>query len=78
MALEWSDVDVTRHRLSVARSEWKGQVTAIKGGRPRHVPLTGRLEAALRRARAARLGGPIAVSDGAITASESFMLSVID
>ena len=51
MALEWSDVDVTRHRLSVARSEWKGQVTATKGGRPRHVPLTGRLEAALRQAR---------------------------
>ena len=51
MALEWGDVDVTRHRLSVARSEWKGQVTATKGGRPRHVPLTGRLEAALRQAR---------------------------
>ena len=40
-----------RHRLSVARSEWKGLVTATKGGRTRHVPLTGRLEAALRQAR---------------------------
>ena len=67
MALEWRDVDVTRHRLSVARSEWKGQVTATNGGRPRHVPLTGRLEAALRQAR--HLRGQRVVCD---TQGESF------
>ncbi len=67
MALEWRDVDVTRHRLSVARSEWKGQVTATKGGRPRHVPLTGRLKAALRQAR--HLRGQRVVCD---TQGESF------
>ena len=56
-----------RHRLSVARSEWKGQVTATKGGRPRHVPLTGRLKAALRQAR--HLRGQRVVCD---TQGESF------
>ena len=31
MALEWKDVDLTKGRLCVARSEWKGHVTAPKG-----------------------------------------------
>ena len=43
MALEWKDVDLTKGRLCVARSEWKGHVTAPKGGRVRYVPLTSRL-----------------------------------
>jgi integrase len=33
MALEWSDVDVGKRQLCVARSEWKGHITATKGGR---------------------------------------------
>ena len=37
------DVDLTKGRLCVARSEWKGHVTAPKGGRVRYVPLTSRL-----------------------------------
>ncbi|PYR32333.1 MAG: hypothetical protein DMF90_23790 [Acidobacteria bacterium] len=41
MALEWKDVDLTKGRLCVARSEWKGHVTARVGGcatcRSRHV-----------------------------------------
>ena len=48
MALEWMDVNLTRNQIAVQRSEWKGQVTATKGGRVRHVPLTVRLAAALR------------------------------
>ena len=51
MALEWRDVDLERGQLSVARSDWKGHITATKGGRPRHVPLTERLHEALRRHR---------------------------
>jgi len=51
MALEWPDVDLVSRRLCVERSEWKGLVTATKGGRIRHVPLTLRLETALRDAR---------------------------
>ena len=35
MALEWSDVDVGKRQLCVARSEWKGNITATKGGRAR-------------------------------------------
>ena len=37
-----------RGQIGVQRSEWKGQVTATKGGRVRHIPLTRRLAAALR------------------------------
>ncbi len=47
MALEWADVDFNTRQLSIARSDWKGHVTATKGGRPRHVPLTKRLHEAL-------------------------------
>jgi integrase len=51
MALEWRDVDLANRQLSVARSEWKGHVTAPKGGRVRHVPLTEQLSEALKAAR---------------------------
>ena len=54
MALEWSDADLARAprgRLCVARSDWKGHVTAPKGGRLRYVPVTARLSDALRSAR---------------------------
>ena len=51
MALQWSDVDLAKRQLCVARSEWKGHVTVPKGGRLRYVPLTRRLTDALRQAR---------------------------
>ncbi len=51
MALEWTDVDLAKRQLCVARSEWKGYVTAPKGGRLRYVPLTRRLTEALRQSR---------------------------
>jgi integrase len=51
MALEWSDVDLAKRQLTVARSEWKGHVTMPKGGKLRHVPLTARLTQALRQTR---------------------------
>lgn len=47
MALEWTDVDFDRGRLRVQRSDWKGHVTAPKGGKSRTIPLTGRLASAL-------------------------------
>lgn len=46
-ALEWTDVDRQRGYLNVQRSEWKGEVTLPKGGRPRRVPMTQRLAKAL-------------------------------
>jgi integrase len=51
MALEWSDVNLAKQQLTVARSEWKGHVTATKGGRVRYLPMTVRLANALRDTR---------------------------
>ena len=50
-ALEWGDVDLPKRQLCVQRSEWKGHVTATKGGRLRYVPMTARLAEALRSVR---------------------------
>ena len=61
MALEWTDVDLQKRQLCVARSEWKGHVTAPKGGRLRYVPLTERLADALGRRH---LRGPRVLCDG--------------
>ncbi|WP_239492731.1 site-specific integrase [Luteitalea sp. TBR-22] len=47
MALEWRDVNWQKRQLVIERSDWKGHVTATKGGRVRYVPLSDRLEAAL-------------------------------
>ena len=60
MALEWTDVDLHKRQLCVARSEWKGHVTVPKGGRLRYVPLTKRLTEALRgSASSARSSGAL-------------------
>jgi len=64
MALEWRDVDLANRRLCVARSEWKGQVTATKGGRIRYVPLTARLADTLRRHRHLRSARVLCDTDG--------------
>jgi integrase len=48
LALEWPDVDLRRRQLRIQRSDWRGNVTATKSGRPRAVPVTARLEKALR------------------------------
>ena len=53
MALEWPDVDLAKRQICVQRSEWKGHVTAPKGGRLRYVPMTVRLATALRGCREA-------------------------
>jgi integrase len=57
VALEWTDVDFVTGQICVQRSAWKGQLTVPKGGRLRHVPMTRRLETALRNAR--HLRGPL-------------------
>ena len=51
MGLEWTDINLERRQLRVQRSEWRGKVSAPKGGRPRVVPLTARLAEALRAHR---------------------------
>ena len=64
MALEWSDVDLQKRQLCVAKSEWKGHVTVPKGGRLRYVPLTVRLMAALKGARHVRGPRVMCETDG--------------
>ena len=51
MALEWTDIDLTKRQLCIQRSDWKGHVTTPKGGRLRYVPMTLRLAAALKAHR---------------------------
>jgi integrase len=60
MALQWDDVDLEKRQICVERSDWKGHVTATKGGRIRHVPMTVRLASALRGHR--HLRGPRVLS----------------
>jgi integrase len=64
MALEWSNVDLKKRQLCVAQSEWKGHVTAPKGGRLRYVPLTRRLAEALNGARHLRSKRVLCDRDG--------------
>jgi integrase len=56
VALEWTDLDLTKRLICVQRNVWEGQVDSTKGGRLRYVPMTARLAAALRDAR--HLRGP--------------------
>jgi len=56
IALEQSDLDFRRRLLTVSRSDWHGQVTSLKGGRSRQVPMTEKLAAALSAHR--HLRGP--------------------
>lgn len=64
IALEWGDVDLGKRQLRVQRSQWKGHVTATKGGRVRFVPLTVRLAAALREHRHLRTARVLYQRDG--------------
>ena len=64
MALEWGDVDLSKRQLCVQRSDWKGHVTATKGGRLRYVPMTVRLAAALREHRHLRGARVLCQRDG--------------
>ena len=64
MALEWPDVDLSKRQLRVERAEWKGHVSATKGGRVRFVPMTVRLAAALREHRHLRSDRVLCEGDG--------------
>jgi len=61
IGLEWTDIDLSKRQLCVARSDWRGDVTAPKGGRIRYVPLTRRLVTALKAGR--HLRGPRVLCD---------------
>ena len=61
IALEWDDIDLGRRQACIQRSNWDGHITAPKGGRLRHIPLTVRLTQALREHR--HLRGPLVICD---------------
>ncbi|MFN7970964.1 MAG: tyrosine-type recombinase/integrase [Acidobacteriota bacterium] len=63
-ALEWRDVDLEKRQLKVERSDWLGVVGSPKGGRLRYVPMTSRLEAALRAHRHLRGARVLCMTDG--------------
>jgi len=54
--LQWSDIDMKRATLTVARAVWRGHVGLPKGGRSRTIPLAPRLRDALAEHR--HLRGP--------------------
>lgn len=56
IALEWSDLDLKRGMITVARSDWQGEIGPTKSGKTRQVPMTSRLRDALRAHR--HLVGP--------------------
>ena len=60
IALEWSDIDLVHGRLTIARSEYSGEVTSTKGHQTRTVPLSDDLRAALE---AHSIGGPRVLYD---------------
>jgi len=51
IALDLTDADFRRGQLTIARSDWCGQIGTTKGGKTRRVPMTARLTAALRAIR---------------------------
>ncbi|MFN7970892.1 MAG: tyrosine-type recombinase/integrase [Acidobacteriota bacterium] len=64
-ALEWTDIDLDKRLVRIQRSDWRGQVSSPKGGRPRVIPMTARLAAALREHRHLRGKRVLCLSDGA-------------
>ncbi len=64
IALEWRDIDFTNGHLCVERSEWRGHITAPKGGRFRMIPMRTRLRAALTEHRHTRSRRVVCEGDG--------------
>lgn len=58
IALDWNRVDYGANKVHVEVADWKGHLGPPKGGKPRSVPMTPRLRAALRDlSERSRLGG---------------------
>lgn len=71
IGLEWTDIDFERIQFKVARAVWKGHVSTPKSGKPRRIPMTTRLAAALsahrhlrgKRVLCDRKGRPLTMRD---------------
>jgi integrase len=49
--LRWTDVNLEKGQLRIERNEWQGHISTTKGNRIRYVPMTSRLQEALRTHR---------------------------
>ncbi len=76
MGLEWADIDLSRARLVVKRSVWRGHVSAPKGGRQRRLPLTRRLVDALSKNRHVR-GPRVLVRDDGSEVSQKIVRELV-
>lgn len=63
-ALEWTDINFAKQQLCIQRGDWRGQISATKGGRLRYVPMTARLAAALHAHRHLRSPRVLCRPDG--------------
>lgn len=82
LALEWRDVDLALAQLKVQRAVYEGDdgtvhVTLPKGGRPRVVPMTARLKAALASHRHLR-GQRVLLQDDGQPATKEWLKNLID
>ncbi len=66
LALSWGDIDWHNHLVVFRRSSTRGIVGPTKSGRERKVPLTGKLEAALRRIKHLRSDRVFCNPDGSV------------
>jgi integrase len=64
LGLEWPDVDLGRALVKVQRAVYLHHVTLPKGGKPRVVPMTSRLRAALQAHRHLRGDRVLCLDDG--------------
>jgi integrase len=76
IALKWGDVDLVAGTLTVRRSSWRGLVGTPKSGRDRKIPLTVRLESALRACRHLRSDLVFCQQDGS-PISRSFVAATL-
>ena len=70
IALQWTDVDLDKQQLCVARSEWRGHLSVPGDGRIRYVPLTKRLVAPLKAGRHLRAPRMLCDAEGQATRAQ--------
>lgn len=62
-ALRWTDLNEVTNKLVIARSRWRAIEGTPKSRKPRSVPMTKRLRAALHAIRSTKLRGPYVLSN---------------
>lgn len=61
-SLKWTDINEVTNHVTVNTSRWRKIETSPKSRKPRSVPMTARLRAALHAIRASKLRGPYVIS----------------